>query len=69
MHQVGDWPKELFNNLYKANEIDLGGIVTSLSEQPSPPPVGSGASKKGQLVNETEGFYDLSPYVWMSFSP
>ncbi|XP_020243222.1 uncharacterized protein LOC109821447 [Asparagus officinalis] len=38
---VGYWPKELFNNLEKPNEVDYGGAAYSPYNEPSPP-MGSG---------------------------
>ncbi|XP_020271104.1 uncharacterized protein LOC109846290 [Asparagus officinalis] len=38
---VGYWPKELFNNLEKSNEVDFGGAAYSPYNEPSPP-MGSG---------------------------
>ncbi|ONK60462.1 uncharacterized protein A4U43_C08F18730 [Asparagus officinalis] len=38
---VGYWPKELFNNLEKPNEVDYGGASYSPYNEPSPP-MGSG---------------------------
>ncbi|XP_020243210.1 uncharacterized protein LOC109821436 [Asparagus officinalis] len=46
---VGYWPKELFNNLEKAAEVDYGGAVYSPFNEPSPP-MGS-----GHLAIPTEG--------------
>ncbi|XP_020243203.1 uncharacterized protein LOC109821428 [Asparagus officinalis] len=67
---VGYWPKELFNNLEKATEVDYGGAVYSPFNEPSPP-MGSGhlaIPTEGpnktcyflnvQLVNERNELYD-----------
>ncbi|ONK60696.1 uncharacterized protein A4U43_C08F21600 [Asparagus officinalis] len=65
---VGYWPKELFNNLDKATEVDYGGAVYSPINEPSPP-MGSGhLVEEGpnktcyflnvQLVNERNELYD-----------
>lgn len=72
MHEVGYWPKELFNNLDKATEVDWGGAVVHSSKQPSPP-MGSGhfpsegKNKSAyftniQLVNEKNEFYNPEDY-------
>lgn len=65
---IGYWPKELFNKLDKATEIDWGGAVYSPLNKPSPP-MGSGhlpvegrnrtgCFKNIQLVNDKNELYD-----------
>ncbi|ONK60691.1 uncharacterized protein A4U43_C08F21550 [Asparagus officinalis] len=69
---VGYWPKELFNNLEKATEVDYGGTVYSPFNEPSPPmgsghPIEEGRNKtcyflNVQLVNERNELYDPKDY-------